>query len=637
MFLVSIGGCSISDKSDGEFSPFTFMHDGYSIMAFLSSSDSKLLNDSELESMRMELENNDLRESDHNRVIIGNDTLPTSDNHIYYVTPDYSLSAYIEEAKEEGILNEKWVKMRSFIGGYTGIQNGRDGYYYLKLDPVFKSSLNATFKTKYHLINLRIQLSYVLQDFNNINNMTHDQKVEFLQAKDDINRVLQILSEYLTTKTDKIYKPLIDRLLSPKERLYGFVSFWTEVKYNFAFFDQVPELDWDEVLIEYLPKVNADQSNKQYYDLLQEICAKLEDGHTEIYPPFKIQKGIGKPPLEFTWFEGQFFITNADKSLEEIIPLGSSLMSVDGIALEEYLEERIYPYISSSTEHIKRRIACSRILEGDINSRVSIAVMSPTSELMEMELERSNSSISWIRPSPQWKLLEYKRLKNSISYVSLNGFNSSKIVEEFETYVDSIRNTSHLIFDLRKNGGGNSKYAYEILKYFANEPFITSKWATREHKAAFKAWGSSINSLRDELSEWEQESILTFNDDYWYVASPDTIQPNTNNFIDIPCVILVGNETSSAAEDFLIAAENIPLGVTIGDYTYGSTGQPLHLRLPGGGSARICTKKDTYPDGREFVGYGIKPDYIVKERIEDILNNKDVVLDFAINYLTDEK
>jgi C-terminal processing protease CtpA/Prc len=365
---------------------------------------------------------------------------------------------------------------------------------------------------------------------------------------------------------------------------------------------------------------------------LQEICATLKDGHTNIYFPTELIMEIAKPPLEFRWVDKNIYITNADKSLEGMVTLGSSLMSVDGIPVNEYLERKIFPFVSSSTEHIKRSISCSRILEGDINKGVSIVVMTPTGELKEMELERSHGSINWIRSSPPRKILEYKRLKDSISYVSLNRFNTNKIVSEFITYVDSIKNTSYLILDLRMNGGGNSSNGYEILKYFAEKPFITSKWGTREHKAAYKAWGSSINKMKNELSEWEREAKLTFEDDYWHIAAPDTIQANSNDYIDIPCVILVGNETASAAEDFLVAAESIPFGVTIGDYTYGSTGQPLHLRLPGGGSARICTKRDTYPDGREFVGYGVIPDYVVKESLEDILNNRDVVLDFALDY-----
>jgi C-terminal processing protease CtpA/Prc len=98
--------------------------------------------------------------------------------------------------------------------------------------------------------------------------------------------------------------------------------------------------------------------------------------------------------------------------------------------------------------------------------------------------------------------------------------------------------------------------------------------------------------------------------------------------------VLIGNNTGSAAEDFLISLDDIKgRGTTIGERTYGSTGQPLSFDLPGGGSARICTKRDTYPDGREFVGYGIKPDVEVKRTIADLIAGKDAVLEKAIEIL----
>ncbi|MBK7124056.1 MAG: hypothetical protein IPH68_15480 [Chitinophagaceae bacterium] len=57
------------------------------------------------------------------------------------------------------------------------------------------------------------------------------------------------------------------------------------------------------------------------------------------------------------------------------------------------------------------------------------------------------------------------------------------------------------------------------------------------------------------------------------------------------------------------------------------------LSLPGGGLARICTKQDTYPDGREFVGYGIKPDIEVKPTLNDYIQKTDPVMAKAIDYL----
>jgi C-terminal processing protease CtpA/Prc len=68
----------------------------------------------------------------------------------------------------------------------------------------------------------------------------------------------------------------------------------------------------------------------------------------------------------------------------------------------------------------------------------------------------------------------------------------------------------------------------------------------------------------------------------------------------------------------------------------GSTRQPYFFKLPGGGGARVCAKKDTYPDGREFVGYGVKPDIEVKRTLNDFMLKKDPVLDKAIDYLKDK-
>ena len=109
-----------------------------------------------------------------------------------------------------------------------------------------------------------------------------------------------------------------------------------------------------------------------------------------------------------------------------------------------------------------------------------------------------------------------------------------------------------------------------------------------------------------------------------------------NNRIVVPTAILIGHKTASAAEDFLIYADNQKHMIKIGEPTYASTGQPLLFNLPNGGLARVCTKKDTYPDGREFVGYGIKPDIEVKKTLSDYIENKDPVLEKAIEYLKEK-
>jgi carboxyl-terminal processing protease len=101
-----------------------------------------------------------------------------------------------------------------------------------------------------------------------------------------------------------------------------------------------------------------------------------------------------------------------------------------------------------------------------------------------------------------------------------------------------------------------------------------------------------------------------------------------------PVVVLVGNMTFSAAEDFVVAFDLMKRGKLIGEPTGGSTGQPYSFKLPGGLSARVCMKRDTYPDGKEFVGVGVQPDILVVPTIADIRDGRDVALSKAIEFLT---
>ncbi len=45
--------------------------------------------------------------------------------------------------------------------------------------------------------------------------------------------------------------------LTEDEKIAGLSKFWSEVKFNFANFDLVPELNWDQAFLEFLPRVRA--------------------------------------------------------------------------------------------------------------------------------------------------------------------------------------------------------------------------------------------------------------------------------------------------------------------------------------------------------------------------------------------
>jgi carboxyl-terminal processing protease len=94
--------------------------------------------------------------------------------------------------------------------------------------------------------------------------------------------------------------------------------------------------------------------------------------------------------------------------------------------------------------------------------------------------------------------------------------------------------------------------------------------------------------------------------------------------------LIIGSRTFSVGEDFAMEFDFMKRGLLVGEPTGGSTGQPVSFVLPGGERARICAKRDTYPDGKKFAGIDILPDVQASAKISDFIDNKDSVLERAL-------
>lgn len=622
--------CSPKAKAIHNLNVFDALAPGYDFMAFLVENENKDMAEVS-DQMDIKFGSIGFEAVEDLPIIVGNDTLTRPIGTFMWVNPEKSVSVYLREFQSKNEASIEWQDFNDHIGIYTGIEMGGDGTFYLKLEPEIPSSLNATFLAGNKIFQLRKPLNFISSG---TFEFSEDQLKEVNSADNDLVEAMDALVDVFVSEKNKIYRPLNGESLTEDERMFGFINFWTEVKYNFTFFDQVPNLDWQQVLLDYLPKVRNAPSNLEYYRILQEVCALLNDGHTNIYLPSSLKKEFGSPAVTITPVNDALYFTNTDKQLKATIPLGSQLIGVNGLPVEEYIEKHIRPYISSSTEHIRRNMEAHEVLQGIRTDSVRIEIRTPENQLKQLTLGRDPSNIEWIIPSEPWQLSSFRKI-GDVAYVSLNSFDNSQIVEEFESYLDSIESSKALIIDLRKNGGGNSWNGYHILKYLTDRPIITSKWKTRDHRPAYKAWGAFVDEDSDNLDSWDSEALAAYKDDYWFESGPDTIAPSNNPVIKLPTIVLIGNNTASAAEDFLVAADPIDHFTTMGDFTYGSTGQPMFIRLPGGGKARICTKRDTYPDGREFVGYGVQPDIMVPKTLDDILAGEDSLLSMAIKKLTE--
>ncbi|MBC7829975.1 MAG: peptidase S41 [Chitinophagaceae bacterium] len=445
----------------------------------------------------------------------------------------------------------------------------------------------------------------------------------------------------------------IPNTLSAVEKIYGLSKFWQEANYNFVYLSKLGKKAWDSSYTSMITRVQNTKNDYEYYRELQRFCALLKDGHTTV--SFPQNRGIGLMTSSFGSYRlfteninEKVIITKINAGKKEEIPIGSEIIEVNGKPTLQYIQENVAPYVASSTEYIREDISAQRLLDGLEGENYTVKIKKPDGKLIELSLTHQASPKENLYPDREVKqgLTEFKWLSTGLAYIALNSFDNEKIIAEFEQVLPELGKAKAIIIDLRNNGGGNSYTGKQILKYFTEKEILYgSKSRTRMHIAAYKAYGSYLtaNDTVKGKTEWgmnKEETTRYYNmhqGNYYheFEYSGDTLQTNAKKII-IPTAILTGHKTASAAEDFLIAADQIDHITKIGQRTYGSTGQPFQFELPGGSIGQVCTKQDTYPDGREFVGYGIKPDIEVTPTLNDYLQKKDPVIEAAIKHLKEK-
>ncbi len=400
--------------------------------------------------------------------------------------------------------------------------------------------------------------------------------------------------------------------LGEDEKLAGLAKFWSEVKYNFVYVDKLKELDWDRLYLETIPKVRATTSTLEYYRVLAELCARLQDGHTNVYPGPELRKLMMARPMFSTHFvEGKVLVREVfDPALAaKGVQPGVEVAAVNGEPSVAYAQRELVPVISASTpQDMERRAYGFHFLAGAQKDVLRVGFRTAAGKAFELETPRVDIE-TFIKAAYGREPFELRMLPGNVAYVALNSFGDDRAADAYVAAFERIAKASALVIDVRNNGGGNSHVGYRVLATLVDKPFATSAWSTRQYLPSYRAWNKPMPDFAQQAGNWE---------------------PDGKRHFTGPVAVLTSGATYSAAEDFAVAFDAMKRGLIVGEATGGSTGQPLLVSLPGGGSARICTKADTYPDGTRWVGKGIRPAVAVKPTLADLRRGRDTVLEAAL-------
>ncbi|MDY0962590.1 MULTISPECIES: S41 family peptidase [Massilia] len=398
--------------------------------------------------------------------------------------------------------------------------------------------------------------------------------------------------------------------LSVEERIAGLTQFWSDAREYFVHFDNAPQLDWNKTYLEFLPRVMAAETTFDYYRVLMQLAPLLRDGHTNIFAPQELQERFDARPPIVTELVGDTVLVIAVNStaLAGRLKVGDELVAVDGVPVKRHAEEKVAPFVSSSTpqDHALRTYSY-QLLSGDAAEPVRLTLRDSAGRLREESVARGPQDLS------KYEKFGFRMLAGDVAYLSLDHFDSDEGVKAFTKALPQIMRAKGLVIDVRRNGGGSTAHGERILEHLTRQAIPRAM--------SFMRGTSIVAGHQARLVAWEP------------VARSAPAHSSDGDVYEGPVAVLTGAATFSAAEDFVLAFNALKRGATIGATTGGSTGQPMNIRLPGGGWGRICIKRDLLPDGGTFVGRGLKPDIEAGPTVQSIRKGGDPVLERALAHL----
>lgn len=432
---------------------------------------------------------------------------------------------------------------------------------------------------------------------------------------------------------------------------------------------QTPE-EFEKFMNHLISETSKPLKAKTFYKLVLKLIANVHDAHTNAHSFKKLGEAFKKQKrLPFQVFiknQRIFIVRNmSDKS----IPEGSEIISIEG-DLSNYIVSEMLKHYSSdglSTSGMEHYLGVSylsfsktypivfeakpryHITYKDYNTREivtkTIASIS-REEYLETELRKYDTNSNKFKE----KAFDFKiNEEENYAYLQITRFFKDSFQEPESTYPDfykecfkEIENKEikHLIIDLRDNDGGKLSNAAHLLRYFVNKPFTPTNEITTKGNDEYylKAIGDTLSFDSDFGLERKVNGDykVTKSD---YLTELKVLEPIDKYNYDGKIIVLIDGGAASAGGAGPAILQEYTDAVFIGSETFGTAGvgNGINKTYVYGDYTEVAISiplmHSNIAINEHLKRRGVLPDYEITNSIHNIINNEDIILEFALKKL----
>ncbi|MCF6350450.1 MAG: S41 family peptidase [Flavobacteriaceae bacterium] len=325
---------------------------------------------------------------------------------------------------------------------------------------------------------------------------------------------------------------------------YNFEVFANTYKNHYAYFD-LNKIDWDSLYINSKNKINSKSTEVDLFLALEDMIERLKDNHGSIEPTDEV----------YELAENQIQSELVEEETEELKEYGD--FEIAGIVADYYLKEDL----TKETWLMKWGK-----MENNVGY-IQIKAMFLYADLhLNDSLVKENGFVS-----------TYMDTFNSLNYEQQISEEVAGISKLMDTIMQDLKETRHIIIDVRFNGGGQDVVALEVLKRFnINIKQIASKKA--RHNNGFTK------------------------------KTPIYLEPAKNPYTK-PVYLLTSQQSASATDMMALSSMELNNLKRIGSHTNGAISDALQKTLPNGWHFSLSNEIYTDNNDRYYENIGVPVDF----------------------------